>query len=128
MCTPLPAFTIKVEKFINLMFYIIFSSQRNWIVTKFLGLNNWYQNFLDPWSHYWTIGEWSNQGHSYSHLFPAGRYRVIPTKHDIFNLSLHRVIPTKQDIFNLSLQVDTGWFPQNMTFSIFPCRLIQGDS
>ena len=76
-------------------------------------MNNWSQNFLDPWSHYWTIGEWSNQDHSYSHLFPAGRYRVILIKNDIFILSLQEV---------------TGWFPQNMTFSIFSCRGLQCDS
>ena len=91
---------------------------------------------------------------------------MIPTKHDIFIFSLqgvtgwfpqnmtfsffpwrglqgdshktwhfqsflagwYRVIPTKHDIFNLSLQGVTVWFPQNMTFSIFPCRLIPSDS
>ena len=82
-------------------------------------------------------------------FFPWWGYRMIPTKHEIFVLSLHRlmqgdshktwhfqsfptggyrVISTKHDIFNLSLQVDTGWFPQNMTFSIFPCRGLQCDS
>ena len=30
------------------------------------------------------------------------------------------MIPTKHDVFIISLQVVTGWFLQNMTFSFFP--------
>ena len=66
-------------------------------------------------------------------FFPCtGWYRVIPTKHDIFILSLHRLIQgDSQKTWNFHSfpsQVDTGWFQQNMTFSCFPYRWKQGNS